>query len=77
MLICSRVLAIVANPDSFYLLVEVALSQLVVDQVPSICKHSFSELTNRIVVCLAVVVLMCSSASVLDQVLVEDEHTVL
>ena len=74
MLISSRIFA---NPDSLYFLVEVALSQFLVDQVSSICKYSFSELTYRIVVGLVVVVLMCSSASVLNQVLVEDEHTVL
>ena len=67
MLISSRSLA---NPDSLYLLVEVALSQLVVNQVSSICEYSFSELAYRVVVGLVVVVLMCSSASVLDQVLV-------
>ena len=74
MLISSRVLA---NPDSLYCLVEVALSQLVVDQVSSICKYSFSELAYGVVVGLVVVVLISSSASVLNQILVEDKHTVL
>ena len=61
-----NVLLILANPNTFDLLVEISLPQFVVDQVTSVRKDSFSDLADRIVVRLVVVVLVCSSASVLD-----------